>query len=125
MKALTKIFLSCAVFFSLPATAATEANLLMFAAEFNVMKALAPRCDLLMPGYLKEFLDTYNEARSSLERAGVTEAVLAEAETFPELSSTPFPAKFDKRAEEEKKRICNQHLQRLKETANASKEKLR
>ena len=61
----------------------------------------------------------FRQAGSRSRKGGVTEAVLAEAESIPELSSKLFPEKFARRETEEKESICNENLRALNETAKA------
>lgn len=87
---------------------------LVVAARVNLARALVSRCEALSPGYTKRFDAAYAKAESNfLFPEGVTDAVMAEAEADPELTSPPIVETFDQFKEDRQKQTCEQKLDYL------------
>jgi hypothetical protein len=97
------------------AAEARDAELLMLAAKINYMRAVESRCEQVAPGYSSKFQASYAKAKGTLlDRVGVDEALVDEAEKTPELAVAELVAKFDRAGAEKQKQYCEMNLQDLK-----------
>jgi hypothetical protein len=92
----------------------------MMAAQLNHMNAVVPSCDRLSAGYARTYAQLYAKAKANFfDPAGITSALMKEAEATPELASAPILAKFERKTPESRRLTCERHLSELKESAEA------
>jgi hypothetical protein len=118
MQSIKQFFIAFA--FASSSVFAADAQLLMYAAKLNFMKAVEGRCAQVVPGYSRDFELAYAKAKIKFfDQVGITAELMAEASTIPELEISSLIRKFDYSEIELKKTYCKQNLQELSFVANS------